>query len=129
MGFQILNSKNFLDYAIQNYENPECKDMDEFSEDVNRIKYLKRLFSRYDQEGDLKSRLILNHLIIFNNVFGMMPACRILFFRVEEKYYPILKTSLVFLDKLPTYIPEVDLDSIPLDHKILLELEKVYEQN
>jgi len=129
MGFQILNSKNFLDYAIQHYENPECKDMDEFSEDVNRIKYLKRLFSRYDQEGDLKSRLILNHLIIFNNVFGMMPACRILFFRVEEKYYPILKTSLVFLDKLPTYIPEVDLDSIPLDHKILLELEKVYEQN
>ena len=129
MGFQILNSKNFLDYAIQHYENPECKDMDEFSEDVNRIKYLKRLFSRYDQEGDLKSRLILNHLIIFNNVFGMVPACRILFFRVEEKYYPILKTSLVFLDKLPTYIPEVDLDSIPLDHKILLELEKVYEQN
>jgi len=129
MGFQILNSKNFLDYAIQHYENPECKDMDEFSEDVNRIKYLKRLFSRYDQEGDLKSRLILNHLIIFNNVFGMMPACRILFFRVEKKYYPILKTSLVFLDKLPTYIPEVDLDSIPLDHKILLELEKVYEQN
>ncbi len=129
MGFQILNSKNFLDYAIQHYENPECKDMDEFSEDVNRIKYLKRLFSRYDQEGDLKSRLILNHLIIFNNVFGMVPACRILFFRVEEKYYPILKTSLVFLDKLPTYIPEVDLDSIPLDHKILLELEKIYEQN
>jgi len=129
MGFQILNSKNFLDYAIQHYENPECKDMDEFSEDVNRIKYLKRLFSRYDQEGDLKSRLILNHLIIFNNVFGMIPACRILFFRVEEKYYPILKTSLVFLDKLPTYIPEVDLDSIPLDHKILLELEKIYEQN
>ena len=101
--------------------------MDEFSEDVNRIKYLKRLFSRYDQEGDLKSRLILNHLIIFNNVFGLVPASRILFYRVEEKYYPILKTSLKFLDKLPTYIPEVDLDSIPLDHKILLELEKVYE--
>lgn len=127
MGFQTLNSKNFLDYAIHHYENPECKDMDEFSEDVNRIKYLKRLFSRYDQEGDLKSRLILNHLIIFNNVFGLVPASRILFYRVEEKYYPILKTSLKFLDKLPTYIPEVDLDLIPLDHKILLELEKVYE--
>ena len=128
MGFLTLNSKNFLDYAIQHYENPECKDLDEFSEDVNRIKYLKRLFSRYDQEGDLKSRLILNHLIIFNNVFGLVPASRILFYRVEEKYYPILKTSLTFLDKLPTYIPEIDLNDIPLDHKILLELEKVYEQ-
>ena len=128
MGFLTLNSKNFLDYAIQHYENPECKDLDEFSEDVNRIKYLKRLFSRYDQEGDLKSRLILNHLIIFNNVFGLVPASRILFYRVEEKYYPILKTSLTFLDKLPTYIPEIDLNAIPLDHKILLELEKVYEQ-
>ena len=126
-GHETLNSKNFLDYAILHYENPECKDMDEFSEDVNRIKYLKRLFSRYDQDGDLKSRLILNHLIVFNNVFGMVPASRILFFRVEEKYYPILKTCLHFLDKLPTYIPELNLDLIPLDHKILIELEKVYE--
>lgn len=127
MGFQTLNSKNFLDYAILHYENPECRDMDEFSEDVNRIKYLKRLFSRYEQEGDLKSRLILNHLIIFNNVFGQVPACRILFYKVEDRYYSILKTCLVFLDKLPTYIPEADLGSIPINHKILMELEKIYE--
>ncbi|HCT52622.1 MAG TPA: hypothetical protein DF712_09190 [Balneola sp.] len=59
-----LNSKNFLDYALRNYENPECKDIDEFSEDVNRIKYLKRLFSRYEQDNDFKSRLIVNHLIV-----------------------------------------------------------------
>ena len=128
-GHETLNSKNFLDYAILHYENPECKDMDEFSEDVNRIKYLKRLFSRYEQEGDLKSRLILNHLIIFNNVFGLLPASRILFFKVEDKYHSTLKTCLLFLDKLPTYIPEVNLDMIPVNHAILRELEKIYEQN
>jgi len=127
MGSKALNSKNFLDYAILHYENPECRDMDEFSEDVNRIKYLKRLFSRYEQEGDLKSRLILNHLIIFNNVFGLVPASRILFYKVEERYYPILKTCLIFLDKLPTYIPEVELEIIPIDHKVMRELEKIYE--
>ena len=124
---QKLNSKNFLDYAIKHYENHQCKDFDEFSEDVNRIKYLKRLFSRYEQNGDLKSRLILNHLIIFNNVFGLVPSARILFFRIEEKYYPILKTFLHFLERLPLNIPEVDVNSIPLDPKILKILEQTYE--
>ena len=124
MDLEPLNSKNFLDYAIKNYENPECKDMEEFSEDVNRIKYLKRLFGRYEQEGDLKSRLILNHLIIFNNVFGLVPASRILFYKVERRYYSILKTCLYFLCKLPLRIPEIDLDEVPLDHKILKILER-----
>jgi len=119
-----LNSKNFLDYALRNYENPECKDIDEFSEDVNRIKYLKRLFSRYEQDNDFKSRLIVNHLIVFNNVFGVLPSARILFYRVEEKYHPALKTCLDFLDRLPRAIPETDLDKIPIDHRILKKLQE-----
>ena len=123
MEYQKLNSKNFLDYALQNYENPECKDIEEFSEDVNRIKYVKRLFSRYEQDNDFKSRLIVNHLIVFNNVFGVFPSARILFFRVEEKYHPILKTCLYFLERLPEKIPEVDLNLIPIEHKVLSILE------
>ena len=119
-----LNSKNFLDYALQNYENPECKDIDEFSEDVNRIKYLKRLFSRYEQDDEFKSRLVVNHLIVFNNVFGVFASARILFYRVEEKYHPVLKTCLNFLDRLPLTIPEVDLDKIPTDPKILKKLQE-----
>ena len=121
---QKLNSKNFLDYALQNYENPECKDIDEFSEDVNRIKYLKRLFSRYEQDDDFKSRLIVNHLIVFNNVFGVLPSARILFFRIEEKYHSTLKTCLKFLDRLTLSIPELNLDEIPLDHKVLKKLQE-----
>ena len=121
---QKLNSKNFLDYALQNYENPDCKDIDEFSEDVNRIKYLKRLFSRYEQDDDFKSRLIVNHLIVFNNVFGVLPSARILFHKIEEKYYSTLKTCLLFLDRLPSEIPELDLDQIPIDHKVLKKLKE-----
>ena len=107
-----LNSKNFLDYAIQNYRNPECRDIEEFSEDVNRIKYLKRLF-----------RLVVNHLIVFSNVFGDVPSCRILFFKVEEKYHHILKTCLKYMEILPDDIPEIDISTIPLDIKILKKLE------
>tara|TARA_Y100000004_G_C8739653_1_gene337761 strand:- start:199 stop:576 length:378 start_codon:yes stop_codon:yes gene_type:complete len=117
-----LDNKNFLDYAIQNYENPECKNMEEFFEDVNRVKYLKRLFSRYDQDNDLKSRLIVNHLIIFNNVFGLVPSSRILFYKVDEKYYSLLKTCLYFIERLPTQIPEVILSDIPLNHVVLNRL-------
>tara|TARA_R100000697_G_scaffold114954_1_gene134164 strand:+ start:30 stop:407 length:378 start_codon:yes stop_codon:yes gene_type:complete len=119
-----LDNKNFLDYAIQNYENPECKNMEEFLEDVNRVKYLKRLFSRYDQDGDIKSRLIVNHLIIFNNVFGLVPSSRILFYKVDEKYYSLLKTCLLFAEKLPTKIPEVDLSEVPLNHIVLNKLKE-----
>jgi len=121
---QKLNSKNFLDYALQNYENPDCRDIDEFSEDVSRIKYLKRLFSRYEQDDDFKSRLIVNHLIVFNNVFGVLPSARILFHKIEEKYYSTLKTCLLFLDRLPPEIPELDLDQIPIDHKVLKKLKE-----
>lgn len=123
MEMMSLNSKNFLDYALQNYNNPECKDIEEFSEDVNRIKYLKRLFSRYEQENDFKSRLVTNHLIVFNNVFGLVPSSRILFFRVDPRYHSILKTCLFYLKILPDEIPEAELRQIPLDAKILNLLE------
>ena len=123
MEMMTLNSKNFLDYALQNYNNPECKDIEEFSEDVNRIKYLKRLFSRYEQENDFKCRLVTNHLIVFNNVFGLVPSCRILFFRVDPRYHSILKTCLFHLDMLAREIPEIEINKVPLDTKILTLLE------
>ena len=123
MEMMTLNSKNFLDYALQNYNNPECKDIEEFSEDVNRIKYLKRLFSRYEQENDFKCRLVTNHLIVFNNVFGLVPSCRILFFRVDPRYHSILKTCLFHLDILAKEIPEIEINKVPLDTKILTLLE------
>lgn len=123
MEMMTLNSKNFLDYALQNYNNPECKDIEEFSDDVNRIKYLKRLFSRYEQDNDFKCRLVTNHLIVFNNVFGLVPSCRILFFRVDPRYHSVLKTCLFHLDILAKEIPEIEINKVPLDTKILTLLE------
>ena len=121
-----LTDSNYMMYAMKHYTNPECSSVEEFQEDMNRIKYLKRLFGKYQNAGLLKERLILNHIIIMYNVFPLVPATRLLFHRIEEKYHTELKTFLVFLGNLPSSnIPEVDFAMIPLDQRIINTLRKI----
>jgi len=103
--------------------------MEEFHEDLNRTKYLKRLFRRYQATGQLRERLILNHIIIFYNVFGVEPATRLLFFKIEEELHSLLKTFLVYLSYCPEQnIPETeDLIGIELDEKVINILRKLDE--
>ena len=86
-----LNDDNFTIYAMKCYSSPNCI-MSEFESDIKRTKYLKRLFRRYKVTKSLKERLILNHLILLNNVFGPEPTAKILFYRIDERDYDILKT-------------------------------------
>jgi len=125
MDFSKLNNNNFILYVSKYYENPQCNSMDEFNEDLNRIKYIKRLLRKYIKTGILRERLILNHLIILQNVFGPKVTSRILFFKVDEELYSELKTFLVYLKYLPDSIPEVDLEKIPLDNKIVSALREI----
>ena len=112
----------FLTYAMDNYTNPSCSGKEEFEEDINRIKYIKRLFGRYMSTGELKERLILNHIIIFYNVFEMEAATKMMFYRMEDKFKPLLKTFLVYLN----YLPETeDYVRIPLDTKVVSILRSV----
>ena len=101
MNFDDLNEKNFLFYAMQHYNNPQCIEIEEFNDDLKKIKYIKRLFNQYLAEGTLKERLLLNHIIIFYNVFPPKAATRILFYKIEEKFWPILKTFLFYLKLMP----------------------------
>jgi hypothetical protein len=101
-----LNDENFMIYAMKCYDSPNCI-MSEFEEDLKRIKYIKRLIKRYKTTGELKERLILNHIIILSNVFGTRNAVRMLFFKLDEQDYQILKTFLMFLDYMPDYITGV----------------------
>lgn len=101
-----LNDDNFMIYAMKCYDSPNCI-MSEFEEDLKRIKYIKRLIKRYKTTGELKERLILNHIIILSNVFGTRNAVRMLFFKLDEQDYQILKTFLMFLDYMPDYITGV----------------------
>ena len=98
-----LNDDNFTIYAMKCYSSPNCI-MSEFESDIKRTKYLKRLFRRYKVTKSLKERLILNHLILLNNVFGPEPTSRILFYRIDERDYDILKTFLVYLNIMPEVI-------------------------
>lgn len=120
-----LSEETFLLYAIKIYDNPACRGMNEFYDDLNRIKYIKRLFHKYDTKKILKYKLLLNHILILNNIFGAEGCSRILFFKLESKYYSYIKTFLSFLQILPKEIPEINLEEIPVDHRIQLTLEEI----
>jgi hypothetical protein len=97
--------------------------MSEFEGDIKRTKYLKRLFRRYKITKALKERLILNHIILLNNVFGPEATTRILFYRIDERDYDILKTFLLYLNVLPDTVKGINgknikVDEIPLDMHI-----------
>lgn len=125
-----LTPNNYIMFAMKHYDNPQCLDIEEFYSDLNRIKYLKRLFKRYQTTGELKERLILNHIIVLSNVFGIVPCARLLFFRMEPEYHEILKTFMVFLNVLPEgddirKIEEADIISIGIDNDTADRLREV----
>ena len=101
--FDDLSDDNFVMYAVKCYTSPNCL-MSEFEGDIKRTKYLKRLFRVYKVTKILKERLILNHLILLNNVFGPEATTRILFYKIDERDYDILKTFLIYLNLMPDVI-------------------------
>ena len=111
--FDDLNEENFMMYAMKCYTSPHCI-MSEFESDIKRTKYLKRLFRRYKITKSLKERLILNHIILLNNVFGTEASARILFYKIDERDYDILKTFLMYLNMLPNGVYGINGKNIPL---------------
>tara|TARA_B100000749_G_scaffold39026_1_gene26786 strand:- start:525 stop:923 length:399 start_codon:yes stop_codon:yes gene_type:complete len=107
MKFDDLNDDTFLMYAMREYNNMQCTDIEEFYDDLKKIKYIKRLFNSYKNNGQLKERLILNHLIIFYNVFTLQAGTRILFYKIEKDFWPMLKTFLIYLDRMPDKIDSI----------------------
>lgn len=128
MIFKSLNDENFTLYAVKNYDNPQCHSMQEFEEDLTRIIYLKRLFRKYKRSGELRDRLILNHLITFYNVFGIDAATRMLFYKMDTDLLSLLKTFLIYLHYLPenTKVVEgIDIVAIPLEPEIIPKLRNI----
>jgi hypothetical protein len=104
--YSPLTDDNFLLYAAKNYQNPQCHSLDEFKEDVYRIKYIKKLLTRYLESGDLKERLILNHFLILNNVFDTTCLIRIIFLKMNN-FLPQVKPFLILLNILPDNVYNV----------------------
>ena len=127
--FDDLNDENFTMYAMKCYSSTNCV-MSEFESDIKRTKYLKRLFRRYKITKSLKERLILNHLILLNNVFGPEATSRILFYRIDERDYDILKTFLCYLQIMPEIVygikgKNISVYDIPIDPKVTEILLKI----
>jgi len=116
--FDELNEGNFVLFASRHYDNPQCMSVEEFHHDLQRFKYLKRLLRRYTQNDDLQERLILNHIVVLYNVFGIAPTNKMMFYRMEQEYWSAVKTFLIFLN----YLREDELVDIPLDQTIVERL-------
>ena len=119
--FEELNEENFSLYAAKNYNNPQCLDIEEFYDDLSRFKYIKRLLRKYQQSGIVQERLILNHIIIIYNVFGVEAANRMIFYKIETELWGVLKTFLVYLN----YLPENYKSEISIDTYVTSILEKI----
>ena len=125
-----LTEDNFIMYAVKNYDNSGCRGMEEFYDDLKRFKYIKRLLRKYNVGKDLRERLILNHIIILGNLFGVEATTKMLFFKIEKKFWSQIKTFLVFLNYMPMKIIvshgiEIIDNDIPLDETILETLKDI----
>ena len=125
MIFTELTSENFLLFAIKHYENPQAVTKEDFEKDLNHFKYIKRLLKRYKNTGELKAHLLLNHFIILYNIFGEGTTA-MLFYKIEKDMWNIMKTFVVFLDKLPEY-PKCFIHDVEIDEYCLSELGRIYD--
>jgi|TARA_Y100000022_G_scaffold179594_1_gene170958 hypothetical protein len=123
MRFDELNEDNYVMFAIKHYENPHAVTQDDFYEDLKRFKWIKRLLKRYQTTGILKSHLLINHFIILYNVFGEA-ATPLLFFKIDRELWPVVKTFVVYLGRLPEY-PRSALHDIPIDTNCLQDLDQI----
>lgn len=130
MNNEKLTDKNFLLFCAAHYDNAQYASTEDFIEDLNRIKYIKKLVTRYAENGDLKERLILNHIIVLNNCFGPEIVCKILFLKLRMQMQYI-KPFLILLNILPDKVFNVgdelviDTDLIGMDDLIVSKLRKV----
>lgn len=130
MNFE-LNEENFVMYAMKHYDNPACRGIAEFEDDLKKFRYLKRLFRKYTAGKGLKERLIINHLVVLYNLFGIEATTNMLFFKIEKKYWPQLKTFITFLNCMPVgfvfYNKEQLIQGfeIPMNEDVLKALENI----
>jgi hypothetical protein len=118
--FKILTHETIDIFALRHYDNRGAS-KEEFDDDMNSFKYLKMLFRKYDTSKEFKSRLIINHIIILANVFGVEAATTLLFFKIDKQHWSILKTVLIFLD----YMPQDEMIDLDTDQNVMEELKRI----
>ena len=123
MRFAELNESNYLLFAIKFSDTPQSVTREDFESDLKRIRYVKRLLKRYQNNGELKVHLILNHLIILFNVFNDATV-PLLFYNLDEELWPAIKSFLIFLNRVPEY-PRTNVNEIEADEYCLQQLKEL----
>ena len=123
MRFTELNESNYLLFAIKFYDNPQSVTREDFESDLKRIRYVKRLLKRYQNNGELKVHLILNHLIILFNVFNEATV-PLLFYNLDEELWPAIKSFLIFLNRVSEF-PKTKVNEIEADEYCLQQLKEL----
>ena len=98
--YEKITSDNVIMFAIKHYDNPQCEGEKEFYDDMKRFKYIKRLLRKHKDTGVLKERLLLNHIIILNNLFGTEACVTLLLLKIQKEYWETLKSFLLYLNIL-----------------------------
>ena len=119
--FKQITKDNWLLYAQKHYDNPTFETEKEFWDDIKRFKYLKRLFRKYETTGSIKIRLVVNHIVVLQNVFGIDACITLLLYKNDTKYWPILKAVFTYLN----YLYPKELIALTEDEYIKRELEKL----
>ena len=120
--FDKITAQNFNAFAMKHYEDPQCEDIEDFHEDLRRFRYLKRLLHRYHESGEMRERLMLNHLITIFNVFGYDASMRMLEFKIKsDSYWSSIRTMLLYLG----YVENTWKRDIPLDVALTKRLKEL----
>ena len=119
--FKKITGENVMMFAIKHYDNPQCEGEREFHDDMKRFKYIKRLLRKHKETGVLKERLLLNHIIILNNLFGPEACVTLLLFKIQREYWGTLKSFLLFL----SLIRKDELQNINQNEEVLEILRKL----
>ena len=119
--FEKITSDNVVMFAIKYYDNPQCEGEKEFYDDMKKFKYIKRLLRKYRDSGVLKERLLLNHIIVLNNLFGPEACVTLLLFKIQKEYWDTLKSFLLYLN----IIREDELQEVKENKDVLEILRKL----
>ena len=119
--YEKITTENVMMFAIKHYDNPQCEGEKEFHDDMKRFKYIKRLLRKYKDSGILKERLLLNHIIILNNLFGPEACVTLLLFKIQQEYWGTLKSFLLYLNM----IRDDELTEVESNEEVLNVLRKI----
>ena len=109
--FKKITPDNVMMYAMKHYNNPQGDNEKEFLDDMKRFKYIKRLLRKYQDSKELRERLIINHIIVLNNVFGPEASSTLLLYKIERELWTYLKPFMEVLNILPEgELQEIDND-------------------